>query len=403
MLLENNSYPDDVRVQLEATALSEAGFQVTVICPTGESRKRVETIDGVRAYRYPCPWEIGGFWGYMAEYAYSLAATSILSLWILWRHGFDVVHSHTPPDIYVLIGRFYQMLGKRYVHDTHDLSPELYVAQRGGQGNSTVSKVLLWFERWACRSADRVISTNETQRDVQIDRCGADPDKCHIVRNGPSERFLRDVVPNDFIRSKASFILGYVGVIGVQDGVDCLVRMLKHLRSDLGQDDFHAVVVGTGPALATIQRLASDLGVSDLLTFTGYLDGDDLLRTIAAFDICVTPDPSNPYNDSCTTIKTMEYMAMSKPTVAFDLPENRLSAGDAGVYASGNDEMQLAELTRDLMGDAQRRAQMGSIGRERIETTFAWNHQRENLVSLYSTLLRPAQRTKPEETVAVHQ
>jgi glycosyltransferase involved in cell wall biosynthesis len=211
---------------------------------------------------------------------------------------------------------------------------------------------------------------------------------------------LQAVRPNDVLRAKGKLIIGYVGVIGVQDGVDCMIRMLGHLRHDLKREDFHAVIVGTGTALASIKQLAQELNVDDAVTFTGHLSGDDLLRTIAAFDICITPDPSNPYNDSCTTIKTMEYMAMSKPTVAFDLPENRLSAGDSGVYATDNDEMQLATLTNELMDNNLRRDQMGAIGRELVETRFAWRHQRENLVALYASLLHPAAMNARHETIA---
>ena len=388
MLLENNSYPDDVRVALEASSLTEAGFQVTVICPTGESKTLSTTIDGVRVYRYPCPLEFGGFWGYLFEYGYSLIATFILTCWVFVRHGFDAIHSHTPPDIYVLIGRAFQLFGIKYVHDTHDLSPELYDAQREGNGKPTVVKTLRWFERFACQAADRLIATNETQRDVQIDRCKAQPEKCYVVRNGPSERFLEELTANPKYRSMRKSIIGYVGVIGIQDGVDYMIRMLSHLRYELHRTDFHAVIVGTGTALASLQDLAKELKIDEFVTFTGYLTGDDLLQTIASFDIAVTPDPSNPYNDSCTTIKTMEYMAMSKPTVAFDLPENRHSAGDSAVYASANEVIELANLTRDLMDDEDRRKRMGQIGRKLVEEKFAWDHQSEHLVSLYDSLLR---------------
>ena len=386
MLLENNSYPDDTRVILEAESLTAAGFDVTVICPTGDSTKWYEVVDGVRVYRYPCPAELNGFGGYIWEYSYSFVATFVISIWVFMRHGFDSTHSHTPPDIYCLIGRFYQFFGKKYVHDTHDLSPELYKAQRGGSGSKLVMSALRWFEKCACRWANRLIATNETQSGIQVSRCGADPNKCCVVRNGPSERFLGEIVPNQKFALMEKTILGYVGVIGVQDGVDYMIRMIKHLRYDLGREDFHAVIVGDGSALVDLQELAAELKVADAITFTGYVAGDELLQTIASFDIAVTPDPSNPYNDSCTTIKTMEYMAMSKPTVAFDLPENRHSARESAVYATCNDESELARLTQELIDNPERRIEMGRIGRKLIQEEFAWEYQRQNLIDLYDSL-----------------
>jgi glycosyltransferase involved in cell wall biosynthesis len=262
----------------------------------------------------------------------------------------------------------------------------LYQAQRDGEGNSTVHSVLLWFERFACRSADRLITTNESQRDVQIGRSDVEPWRCHVVRNGPAARFLSSVDALADLRNRGKVIVGYVGMIGVQDGLDCLIRTLAELRYNLGRKDFLAVVVGSGPALEQIQNLSRELKLDDYVLFAGYVTGDDLLRHIASFDICVTPDPSNPYNDSCTTIKTMEYMAMGKPTVAFDLPENRHTAGDAALYADGNDETELANKIRELMDDPERRARIGRLARERVQRYFMWEMQAPQLLDLYQGL-----------------
>ena len=303
MLLENESVPDDCRVLLEAETLIDAGYDVTVICPTGDCTEKIDRIGKIRVYRYPKLWEIQGFIGYILEYSYSLTMMFLISLLVWLRHGFDVVHVHTPPDLTALIAIFYKLLGKRFVFDHHDLSPELYQAQKGGDGNRHVYRALLFFERLACRWADRLIATNESQSRIQVERCGADPDHCHVVRNGPNSMFLDDIAPLDDIASDDTLVLGYVGVVGIQDGVDYMVRAIHQLRTIHHREDFVVVIVGGGPALHSLKQIAVDLGVNDLIQFTGMIPFPNVPRHIAAFDICLTPDPSNPYNDSCTTIK----------------------------------------------------------------------------------------------------
>ncbi len=398
MLLENESVPDDNRVLLEAEALVAAGFDVTVICPTGESRKSFEMIGGFRAYRYPKPMEIDGLFGYALEYGYSLVAMFAISLYVLLRRGFDAVHVHTPPDMTAMIAIFYQFFGKRFVFDHHDLSPELYLARRGDDRPNMVYRALLFFERLACRRADRLIATNETQRSIQVRRGGADRRDCHIVRNGPNDFFLDDVRPRAELRQSGRLLLGYVGVIGIQDGVDCMVRVLHELKHRFHRQDFLAVIVGSGPAIGDLKRLAGELDVADLIHFTGMIPFPSVPAYIASFDICFTPDPSNAYNDSCTTIKTMEYMALRKPTVCFCTRENELTAGDAAIYAANNDIVDFARATLRLMDDPELRRSMGEIARARIDSGLSWDQQVVELLALYNDLfgLQP-RMTRPSD------
>lgn len=386
MLLENESMPDDNRVLLEAESLIDAGYDVTVICPTGQETARYELIGDIRIYRYPKPFEIPGFLGYVWEYGYSLTMMFVISLFVWMRRGFDVVHVHTPPDMTALIAIFYQLFGKKYVFDLHDLSPELYLARGGKTKPNTVYHVLGFFERLACRRADRLIATNETQRRVQVDRCGADPSHCYVVRNGPNELFLNDVEPLSDLRPTGKLVLGYVGVIGIQDGVDYMIRTLAELKHVHGRDDFCVVIVGGGPAAADLMTLADELNVADLIKITGMIPFPSVPRYIASFDICFTPDPSNTYNDSCTTIKTMEYMALRKPTVCFRTRENVLTAGDAALYAENNDVKELARVTMQLMDDPELRRSLGQLARTRVEDGLTWAHQEVPLIALYDDL-----------------
>lgn len=386
MLLENESMPDDIRVLMEAKSLDEASYEVTVICPTGKFTATHELIGDVRVYRYPRTFEPNGLFGYIWEYGYSLTMMFIFSSFVFLRRGFDAVHVHTPPDMTALIAIFYQCLGKKFVFDLHDLSPELYLARGGKTQPNTIYRVLRFFERLACRRANRLIATNESQRDVQINRCGANSKHCYVVRNGPNESFLGEISPLPELKTNGKLVLGYVGAIGIQDGVDCMVRMIARLKEGFGRNDFRAIIVGDGPAADDLQRLTSDLGVSDLIHFTGCIPFEEVPRHIASFDICITPDPSNAYNDSCTTIKTMEYMALRKPTVCFQTNENMLTAGDAALYADNNDIDDLARKTAELMDNPELRRSMGEYARARVEDGLLWSHQAPKLVACYDSL-----------------
>lgn len=393
MLLENESFPDDCRVLLEAQSLNDAGFVVTVLCPTGRSMKWMETVGDICVYRYPKPFEMDGLLGYVWEYGYSLIMQFLISVFVFLRRGFDAVHVHTPPDTTALIAIFYQLFGKRFVFDHHDLSPELYLARRDDDKPNFVYKALLFFERLACRRADRLIATNMTQKNVQLDRCSANADRCYVVRNGPNELFLKDVQPRPELLKAGRLVLGYVGVIGIQDGVDYMIRVIHELKTVHGRDGFTAVIVGDGPAVADLKKLAAELDVADLIHFTGMVPFASVPAYIASFDICFTPDPSNAYNDSCTTIKTMEYMALRKPTVCFRTRENELTAGDAALYADNNDVSDFAKAAVRLMDDPVLRQSMGETARRRIEEGLTWKHQAVQLIALYDDLFdMPARR-----------
>ena len=386
MLLENESMPDDNRVLLEAESLVEAGYQVTVICPTGQVSAKYEMIGEIRVYRYPKTIEFPSFIGYIWEYGYSLTMMFFISLYVCLRRVFDAVHVHTPPDMTALIAIFYQVFGKKFVFDLHDLSPELYLARGGKTEPNVVYHVLRFFEKLACRRADKLIATNQSQRTVQVDRCGANSDDCYVVRNGPNEFMLDDVESLPELRDPGTFVLGYVGMIGVQDGVDYMIRAVHHLKVHHGRDDFRVVIVGDGPAAADLMKLADELGIGELVHLTGMIPFPAVPRYIASFDICFTPDPSNAYNDSCTTIKTMEYMALRKPTVCFRTHENILTAGDTALYAENNDIEDLARVTLQLMDDPGLRTSLGNMARLRVEDGLTWAHQAVPLIRLYDVL-----------------
>jgi glycosyltransferase involved in cell wall biosynthesis len=386
MLLENDCFPQDNRVYLEATTLVEAGLRVAVICPRKSGQAWQEMLDGVRVYRYPAPPTVNGFLGYAWEYGYSTLAAFLLSFVALFRDGFDVIHAHNPPDTYVLVGAFYKLFGKRFVYDHHDLSPEMYHARLRGGGSRLLYHLLAFLEKQSCRLADHIVATNESYKAMEMQRSRVPEDRISVVRNGPDLKRLQRVEPDASLRQRAGTILGYVGIMGFQDGIDYLLRSLRHLIHDLDCRDFYCVLIGNGPALASLQALVVDLGLDQHVWFTGFVPEADLVRYLSSVDIFLDPDPSNPFNDRSTMIKMMEYMAMSRPTVAFDLPEHRVTAGEAAVYARANDELDFARKILQLMNAPEQRATMGRFGRQRVETELAWVYQKQNLLNAYAKL-----------------
>ena len=386
MLLENNAYPSDQRVRREANSLVAAGFQVTVISPAKQQQPRYENVDGVHVYRFPPPPAGDSFLGYLWEYGWSLFCSFFLTLWVFFRRGFDVIHAHNPPDIFVLIAICYRILGKKFVFDHHDLSPEMYYARFRNGGRKSVFKVLEFFEKLSCRWAHHIISTNESYKKVEIERAQVSPDKITVVRNGPDIFKMKPVSPDPELREKASTIIGFVGVMGQQDGVDYFLRSLDYLIRELGHTDVYAVIIGKGTAVPKLKRLTAELGLQERVWFTGRVSQEDLLRYLSTADICVDPDPYDPFNDRSTMIKMMDYMAMAKPIVAFDLTEHRASAKDAALYSAHNDVQDFARNIAVLIDNPELRDTMGAYGRQRMEEQLAWHHQERNLLKVYENL-----------------
>lgn len=386
MLLENCPYQRDVRVKREAGALVGAGYQVTVISPRPPDGAGASVQDGVRLYQYPAPPDGGGFIGYLWEYAFATIASLVLSFVVLLREGFDIIHVHNPPDTLAPISAPYKLLGKRLIFDHHDLAPEMYLARFGDRGNRLVCRVLVLLEKLSCRLADRVIATNESYKAVEMDRGGVPEDRISVVRNAPDQGRLRLVAPDADLRKRAGTIIGYAGRMGPQDGVDHLLRAMHHLVRDLDRRDVLCVIVGEGDMLHELSELTKQMDLERYVWFTGWIPDEDLIRYLSTADICVDPDPSNSFTDRSTMIKMMEYMALGKPIVAFDLPEHRVTAGDAAVYARPNDELDFARQIAVLMDDPELRGRLGQLGIKRVETELNWEHQEKRLLEAYKAL-----------------
>lgn len=385
MLLENCAYPQDARVRHEANALTKAGYRVSVICPAARGQPCRELVNGVQAYRYPPPPDGDGILGYLWEYAYSMAAVFLISIYVYLREGFDIIHAHNPPDTFAVIAGVYKLIGKKFVFDHHDLSPEMYNARFDGQGKPVIYNSLLFFEKLSFKLADHVITTNQSYKSIALVRGGVPLDRVTVVRNGPDLNRVYAVPADPELRKKAQHILGYVGLMGYQDGVDYLIRALARLKEDLGRTDFYCLIIGRGDAVKGLKSLTEQLDLGEHVWFTGRVSDDELMRYLSTTDICLDPDPSNPFNDRSSMIKMTEYMALGKPIVAFDLPEHRVTAQDAALYAQPNDELDFARKIVELMEDPVKRERMGRVGKERIDSMLSWSCQEQYLLSAYAT------------------
>jgi glycosyltransferase involved in cell wall biosynthesis len=403
LVLVENSYPQDSRVKNECDALREAGYGITVVALRKQGQPRAEVVDGVQVYRLPrmelfkkTPCEnptlfqriglkLKSVLGYLSEYVYFTSACFLMSVYVAFKHGFDIIHANNPPDTLFLVALPYKLLGKKYVFDHHDLCPELYRSRYGAK-HDLLARVLQWVEWGNLKLADVTIATNESYKQIHIRRGGRKPETIFVVRNGPNHRRMTMAAPSKLLREKGKTILCYIGSLNPQDGVDYLLRALGRLLYDLKREDFYCVVIGSGDSLEDLRKQARELKLEGHLELTGFIPEEQLEAYLAAADICMDPDPSSPLNDVSTWIKVMEYMAYGKPIVSFDLKETRFSAQDAGLFVPCNDEMAFAKATARLMDDRQLREKMGRFGRERVERDLQWSVVSKNLVAAYASL-----------------
>ena len=392
IIVENLTVPLDRRVWQEARALQEAGYTVSVVCPKGGRHTApYEVLEGIHIFRHPLPIEADGALGYALEYSWALAWAFALSVKAYFKVGFDAVQACNPPDLLFLIGGFWKYLfGKRFVFDHHDINPELYEAKFGKQGG--FHKLLLWLERLTFNTADVSIATNETFKDIAVKRGGMSPERVYIVRSVPDLTRFKRVAPNLDLKNGRKHLIGYVGIMGAQDGVDLLIESMDEMVNEQGRQDIQCAFVGSGTELPKLQRMARDKGLEDYITFTGFLSGEPLLKAFSAFDIGAIPDPKNTYNDKISMNKVFEYMCLGIPFVSFDLIEGKKASGDAALYAGNNDPKVLAHQMLRLVDDADLRGALGEEGQIRAKALLKWENERGRLLAAYQTALAPVQK-----------
>jgi len=385
IIVENLPSPFDRRVWQEATTLHKNGYQVVIICPKGKGfEESYEFLDGIHIYRHWLPTEANSAFGYLLEYSAALTFELLLALKISFKHGFDVIHACNPPDNIFLVGAFFRLFGKRFLFDHHDITPELYEAKFSRK--DLFYKVMLFWERLTFRLADVSIATNESYREIAIVRGKMPPDKVFVVRSGPDLNRLKIVPPVARYRCGRKHLVGYVGVMGAQEGLDHLLRIIRLIVFDHGRTDIHFCLVGGGTELENLQDYARQLDVADYVTFTGRVDDKTLLEVLNTAEVCVNPDVPSEMNNKSTMNKIMEYMALGKPIVQYDLHEGRRSALDASLYAEPGNEADFAGKILQLIDDHGQRSKMGEFGRHRIKAELEWQHEIPNLLAAYEAL-----------------
>jgi glycosyltransferase involved in cell wall biosynthesis len=386
IVVQNLPVPFDRRVWLECQALVGAGYGVSVICPKGQDDPKFHEIDGVRIYKYrPAPATTGTL-SFFYEFAYCWLITAWLALKVFVREGFSVMQACNPPDTFFVLGALFRLVGVKYVFDQHDLCPELFES-RGDDYSRALHRALLLLERGTYATANHVISTNESYRSVALRRGHKRADQVTIVRTGPDPDKLRRCEPHPEHRRGREHLVVYIGVMGPQDGVDYALRAIHHYVHVLGRTDCQFTFIGKGDAFDALQALVTELGIEAHVHFTGRAPDDLVAELMSTADMGLSPDPKNPLNDVSTMNKTMEYMSYELPVVAFDLVETRVSAQDAAVYVEPNSTSQYAETIAELIDDPDRRAEMGKLGRKRVEQVLAWPHSARNYLAVYRSLL----------------
>lgn len=382
IIVENLPVPFDTRVWQEATCLVENGYTVSVICPKGKGYSAdYECINGVHIFRHDLPSEGNGPIGYFKEYSSALWNEYKLAKKIYKDIGFDVIHGCNPPDDIYLVAKRFKKYAVDYVFDHHDICPELFEAKFRKKG--LLYKTQIFLESKTYKHCTFAFVTNESYKKIAIERGKMNPDKVIVLRSGPKLERLKIQEPDESIKRGKKFMVGYLGVIGQQEGVEYILRAAKYVREELRRNDIFWGIVGGGPHLEALKELCETMKLNDCVEFTGRVPDDVMLKYMNTADVCVNSDEYNVMNDKSTMNKVLEYMALGKPVVQFDLTEGKFSAQEASLYAKRNDAIDMAEKIVYLLDNPEKRQEMSEYGRNRIINELSWEHTSKALIDGY--------------------
>ena len=394
IIVENLPVPFDTRVWQEATTLAGHGYEVSVICPKGKGyEKDYEQLQGVHIHRHDLPPEGNGAIGYAREYFCALLAEFRLARRIFKERGFDVIHGCNPPDDIYMVARWFKNKGVDYVFDHHDICPELFEA-KFGKASGLLYRSQLWLERQTYRHCTFAFVTNESYKRIAIERGGMKEEDVIVLRSGPRLERMRITPPKPEIKRGRRYMVGYVGVIGQQEGIEYLLEAARHIRDVMGRDDIFWGIVGGGPHLEALRHKCHDMGLDNIVEFTGRVSDEVLLDYLNTADVCVNSDEYNTMNDKSTMNKILEYMALGKPIVQFDLTEGRYSAQEASLYARPNDAEDMARKITQLLDDEPLRHRMSVFGRQRIVEELSWEHTSKALLDAYDRYFKKREESK---------
>lgn len=382
IIVENLPVPFDSRVWKEALSLKKEGYEVTVLCPRGKGYTQGhEILDGIRVYRHPIPTEGNSALGYVWEYGWALFWEFFYSWWIFLRHGFHVIQGCNPPDDIFLVALPFKLFGVKYIFDHHDANPELYYSKY--EREDFFYRAQVWLEKLTYKFSDVVMATNASYKNLAVTRGGLAAEDVFIVRNGPDLETFQPVAPVPALKYGKTYLVGYVGTMSIQEGLDILLHVALYLKN-AGRRDIHFTCVGGGPGLVGLRQMVKDKNLEDTVNFTGRVPDKDLLQVLSTADVCVNPDKPCQMNDISTMIKIMEYMALGKPIVQFDLKEGKFSAGEASLYTDHKNQIpDFAAKIVWLLDHPEERQKMGEFGRTRVARELAWEYSVPNLLAAY--------------------
>jgi glycosyltransferase involved in cell wall biosynthesis len=384
IIVENLPVPFDRRVWQEASTLRDNGAKISIICPQMKGyTKAFEQLEGIDIYRHPLPVEARGAWGYLLEYSAALFWEFMLSWKIFFRKKFQVIHGCNPPDLIFVVALVFKLFGVKYVFDHHDINPELFIAKYNKKG--LLYKLMLLLERLTFRTANYSIATNESYKEIAIRRGGMNPEKVQVVRSGPKLDRLKIVPPDEQYRKGRKFLVGYVGVIGQQEGLDLLLKSIEYIIKQ--RQDIQFAIIGGGSDLDVLKAESAKMGLDEFVDFYGRVTDELLVKVLNTADVCVNPDRPTEMNNLSTMNKIMEYMALKKPIIQYDLKEGRFSAQKASLYADCDNNPDFAIKIMQLLDDPEQRKEMGEFGYNRVVNELSWDYESVKLRNFYEKVL----------------
>lgn len=384
IIVENLPLPFDRRVWQEANALIEAGAKVSIICPKmNEYTKSFETINGIDIYRHPLTVEGNGVFGYLLEYSTAFFWEFVLSWKIFFKERFHVIQGCNPPDLIFIVALFFKLFGVKYVFDHHDINPELYIAKYNKKG--FFYNLMLYAERLTFKVADFSIATNESYKTIAVGRGGMPVDRVVVVRSGPKLDRLQLRQGNDKYKKGRTFLVGYVGVMGAQEGIDLLLESVAYIVRQ--RQDIQFAIIGGGTEFEKLMVLSKNMELEAYVDFYGRVSDELLLDVLNTADVCVNPDRPTAMNDLSTMNKIMEYMALKKPIVQYDLKEGRFSAQEASLYAKNTETADFAEKIIWLIDHPEERLKMGEYGYSRVLNELSWDYESKKLIEFYGKVV----------------
>jgi glycosyltransferase involved in cell wall biosynthesis len=393
-------YPPDIRVRKEARTLLAEGHELLLLCRGDSGQPSRETIDGIDVVRLDTQGLLASTTRFGSAVCNALTTVHPKWLFALDRlvaaHPVDAIHAHDLAFV-----REALWVGERrdvpVVADLHENFPEAVRQwrqsdQRGrrnplvriGQRLMSVSR-LKRVERRVLPRTDRVITVCEEAARHYYRDCRVLPNRTTVVGNTVDlDAFDADADPVEGFADE--FVLSYVGSFGVHRGLETAIEAVA--RTDI--DEIRLLLVGDGSDRHrdALEQLVADRSVGDRVTFTGWVDFEDVPRYVAASDVCLVPHERTPHTDTTIPHKLFQYMAMSKPVLVTDAPPLKrvVDETEGGVVVPGGDPVAMADAIAALHDDPERASRLGANARRGVETTYNWSRDADRLCDLYRSL-----------------